>query len=300
MKQSKYGIFIEILNAGSFSSAAEKLNYTQSAISQLVQSLESELGVTLLHRGKKGLSLTTEGERLLPMFYEIYTAEAKLNDALINSINNLSGTVRIASVTSISCSLLPQVIHLFQEKYPMVDYQVIHGNYRDMEDLIVNGRVDLGFIRTPAAYKLDYFSFQPEPLLVVLSTNHHLAALPQLSPSDIDREKFVLLDDGYPRETTSYFEKNHIMPQITHVVKGNLALYGFVKNELGISMVPASMVEMLPQYMTWKRLVPPLYRSIAIACKDYAKLSLLNKLFYDEIVSYSYRYDEVLKNEFEL
>ncbi len=300
MKKSKYGMFIEILNAGNFTSAAEKLNYTQSAISQFVQSLESDLGVTLLHRGKKGLSLTTEGERLLPLFYEIYNAETHLNDALFNSSDNLSGTIRIASVTSVSCNLLPQVIHLFQEKYPLVDYQVIHGNYRDMEDLVLNGKVDLGFIRSPSAFKLDVFHFQPEPLLIIMSTNHRLASLPHLSPSDIHEEKFILLDDGYSREAISFFEEKKVMPQITQVVKGNLALLGFVANELGISMVPASMVKMLPQNIIWKKIAPSLYRSISIACKDYSKLSLLNKLFYDEIIAYSPKYDDSLRTEFQL
>lgn len=151
--------------------------------------------------------------------------------------------------------------------------------------MIIDGKVDLGFIRNPTSYKLDMFQFHPEPLHIILSAEHPLAALPQLTPEDIDNEKFILLDDGYSREILSFFSSEHITPRITQVVKGNLALLGFVSHNLGISMVPAAMTKMLPPNIIAKPIVPTLYRSISIACKDYSKLSLLNKLFYDEIVA---------------
>lgn len=285
MRLTKYGIFIKILEAGSFSEAAEKLNYTQSAISQLVQSMEAELGVPLLHRSKKGLSLTTEGERMLPLFYEIYNAETRLSDMLCSSTNNLTGTIRIGAYTSISCSLLPKVIQSFRNKYPLVDYQVIHGNYKEIENLVINGRVDLGFVRYPLAHKLDMFRFQPESLVVIMPAFHRLAYREQLSIEDLDKEEFVLLDDGYSNEIISFFEKNNIMPKINQKVKGNLALFGFVAGGCGVSVVPSPLIHLLPQNIIWKMMIPSPHRSIAIACKDLTKLSLANKLFFNEIVA---------------
>ena len=287
MKLSKYGMFIKILDSGSFSDAARKLNYTQSAISQLVQSMESDLGVPLLHRGKKGISLTTEGERLLPLFYEIYNAEIRLHDTLFDATNNLTGTIRICAMPSMSCHLLPQVIRIFRKTYPLVEYQLIHGNYREMENLIVNGHVDFGFIRCPSSFQLDMLPFNPEPLYAILPVEHRLAQYDVLTPTDFNGEEFVLLDDGYSDEIKSYFKKSNASPKISQSVKGNLALFGIVNSGLGISIVPAPMTRVLPSRLTFKTLDPPLFRSIAIACKDRTKLSLVNKLFIREIIAYS-------------
>lgn len=287
MKISKYGIFIKILDARSFSAAAKKLNYTQSAVSQLVQSLEDELGIPLLHRGRKGLSLTTEGETLLPLFYEIYNAEIRLHDAIFEATNNLIGTVRICAMPSISCYLLPRVIQQFREKYPLVEYQLLHGNYREMEDFIINGHVDFGFIRSPSSYQLDMIPFDPEPLYAILPANHRLAAHTVLSPGDFEGEEFILLDDGYSNEIRAYFSKRYSSPKISQTVKGNLALFGMVNCGMGISIVPAPMTTILPSNIICRALDPPIYRSIALAYKDRAKLSLVNKLFIKEIIAFT-------------
>lgn len=278
-------MFIRIYEAGSFSAAAEKLNYTQSAISQHVSAMENTLGVPLLHRGKKGLSLTTEGERVLPLFYKIYDAETHLYNTLHATTQSITGTIRIGAFPSVSCFLLPHVIQSFKEKYPLVDYQVIHGNYTDVESYVVSGKVDLGFIRCPSAYQLDMFRFQPESLVAIMPASHKLSKNSILDVSDLDKEDFVMLDDGHVNEVISYFEENKIMPKINQKVKGNLALLGFVSVGLGISIVPEPFINMLPESIIWKKIEPSPYRTITIACKDKSKLSYINQLFFREIVS---------------
>ncbi len=297
MKSSKYELFIKILEAGTFSDAAEKLNYTQSGISQVVQALESELGVTLLHRSKKGLSLTAEGERLLPLFQDIYNAELRLHNELLHTTNDLTGTIRLGTIPSISCHFLPQVIRRFKDRYPKVEYQILHGNYRDVEHLIMNGRVDLGFIRTPSPYQLDMIPFPPEPLFVILPVNHPLTKHDTLTPKDLDQIDFILQDDGYSKDILHYLEKHNTHPKITQVIKGNISLFGFVGNGLGVSLVPGSMVPLLPSGICFKTVDPPPRRTIAIACKNRTKLSTVNKLFMNEIIAFREIVDEQLLSD---
>ena len=286
MKPSKYSIFIEILENGSFSKTAEKFNYSQSAISQLVCSLEKELNTPLLHRSKKGLSLTTEGEQLLPYFYDIHKAESQLKDFLVQKNKHLTGTVRIGAYTSISCSFLPKVIKSFQEKYPLVDYQIINGSYKDIEELITNGGVDLGFVRWPMIHQLDYHHFQPDDLVVVVPDSHPLASSSTYPVSRLIHEDFILLDDGYTEELIKYFKTHSAMPKIKYKVKGNLALFGYIINGLGIGIIPEASMQLAPDNLKGLRLTPPLYRSLAIACKNKEKLSTVNRLFFDEIISF--------------
>lgn len=287
MRPSKYSIFLKILEAGNFSAAAEKLHYTQSAVSQLVQSLEQEMQVPLLHRNKQGLTLTAEGERLLPLFREICTAEMHLQEALFDATNQISGTIRIGAISSISCYMLPRIIRVFQAQYPQVKYQVIHGNYRDTERLLLNGKVELAFVRCPTIYQLELFHFPPEPLYVIMPEDHHLAGQKLISPRELDGEDFVLLDDGYSHDLMAYFKTNGTSPKITQTVKGNLALFGFVFSGLGISLVPKPMTQLLPKGLTWCAIEPAPSRSLAIACKDHTELPLVDKLFLNTIIDSS-------------
>ena len=75
---SKYRVFCTVVELGSFTAAAERLNYSQSAVSQTIKALEQELGTTLLSRQTHRLQLTRDGESYLPYLQEIAAAEGRL------------------------------------------------------------------------------------------------------------------------------------------------------------------------------------------------------------------------------
>ena len=75
---SKYRVFCTVVELGSFTAAAERLNYSQSAVSQTIKTLEQELGTTLLSRQTHRLQLTRDGESYLPYLQEIAAAEGRL------------------------------------------------------------------------------------------------------------------------------------------------------------------------------------------------------------------------------
>ena len=95
MKEQKdrYEIFLKVCETGSFSKAAEALNYTQSGISQMMAGLEEELGVQLFARVKRGVSLTDNGARLIPYIQEMVNQKDKLRQAAFNINNKIEGSV---------------------------------------------------------------------------------------------------------------------------------------------------------------------------------------------------------------
>lgn len=80
MRPGKFRALLDSVEMGSFSKAAEKSNYSQSGLTHMMNSLEAEIGFPLLHRGKYGIRLTTEGERLLPFIRNYVNAEKSLID----------------------------------------------------------------------------------------------------------------------------------------------------------------------------------------------------------------------------
>ena len=132
MKEQKdrYEIFLKVCETGSFSGAAEGLNYTQSGISQMMAGLEEELEVRLFARVKKGVILTDNGARLIPYIQEMVNQKAKLRQAAFNINHKIEGKLRVGSFSSITALWMPGVIHFFKEHYPKVESGVFQADMK--------------------------------------------------------------------------------------------------------------------------------------------------------------------------
>lgn len=112
--RDRYEIFLKVCETGSFSKAAEALNYTQSGISQMMAGFEEELGVQLFARAKKGVTLTDNGRMLMPYIQEMTNQKDKLRQAAFNINHKIEGKLRIGSFSSVTAMWMPEVIHYFK------------------------------------------------------------------------------------------------------------------------------------------------------------------------------------------
>ena len=133
----KYLAFIETVDKGSFTKAADSLNYAQSSVSKMIADLEKEWGMSLLQRNKKGVCLTSSGEQILPYARKILSDFEKMQQK-VNEINGIqSGIVRIGTFSSVAINWLPDVFARFQEKYPemilkRIPYQIAIRSFRKL------------------------------------------------------------------------------------------------------------------------------------------------------------------------
>lgn len=115
---NRYIALQKIIELGSFTKAAEALGYTQSSISQMIASLESELSMKLLTRSRTGIKLTIEGAKLYP-FIERNIISYRAMQEKANEIKGLeTGIIRVGTISSITCHWMPALIKGFQEIYP--------------------------------------------------------------------------------------------------------------------------------------------------------------------------------------
>ena len=107
---AKFEIFSTVVELGSLTKAGETLGLTQSAVSHAIASLESEWGFSILNRGRSGIHLTSNGERVLKYIREIL----KWNEEMVQEIANINGleigTVRIGTISSVSIHWLPEIM----------------------------------------------------------------------------------------------------------------------------------------------------------------------------------------------
>ena len=151
MSISKYQVFLKTVSCGSFSKAAEAMNFTQSGISHAINSLENELGVKLLSRNRGGVVLTADGRAVLPKIEKLCAAHHSLMQTVEGLKDMDSGLVKIATFSSVSAQWLPRILKSFGKVYPNIEFEVVTGDFYDqIEGWIVNGTVDCGFLRLPS------------------------------------------------------------------------------------------------------------------------------------------------------
>ena len=279
MNIHKYMAFIKTVELGSFTKAAEILNYSQSGISRMIQDLEKEWKVSLLERGRAGVKLTSDGLRLLPYARNVCVEFEKLQ-MRVDELNGLqSGLIRIGTFSSVATHWLPNIIKAFQKDYPNIDYELLPGDYTEIEEWILNGRVDLGFLRLPAHPDLDTIFLEQDKLVAILPENHHLADCDRFPMQALCEEPFILLEKGAKTEISEIFEKCGLKPLIRFTTWDDYAIMSMVESGLGISILPQLILKRVPYHIVAKELDVPAYRNIGLAVHNRKSVSLAVEKF---------------------
>lgn len=154
LSSSQLEAFSEVVRTGNFSQAASNLHITQSALSQRVLNLESELGTTLLIREPSGLKLTAAGEELLRYSHVKESLEREVLGRLASNGRSLSGRLRIAGFSSIMRSIALPAITDLVVGHPALSVELVNRELRDLYPALSRGETDL-IITTIAPVKED-------------------------------------------------------------------------------------------------------------------------------------------------
>ena len=161
MSLAKYEILLKVAECGSFTRAAQQLNFTQSGISHAVSSLETELGTTLVVRSHGGVSLTADGRALLPYFREMCALQHQLEQKAADLRGLDTGLVRVATFTSVSEKWMPYILKSFQELYPKIEFELLPSNFNsEITEWVAHGQADCGFVSLPVESHLDSWLLQ--------------------------------------------------------------------------------------------------------------------------------------------
>lgn len=268
MNLQKYLSFVKTAECGSFTKAAELLNYSQSSISRMINDLETEWKLTLLERSKSGIRLTSDGLKLLPRAKAIVDEYEKLQ-AEVDSLNGLqSGIIRIGTFSSVATHWLPNIIREFQKDYPNIDYELLLGDYTEIEEWISEGRVDCGFLRLPTKPDFETVFLEQDELMAIIPENHRYADSEVFPVAALCDEPFMLLEKGAKAEISEIFERCGLTPKVHFTTWDDYAIMSMVESGLGISILPRLILKRIPYKIIAKPLDVPAYRNIGIALKS--------------------------------
>ena len=279
MNLFKYMAFVKTVEYGSFTKAAEILNYSQSGVSRMIADLEREWNLTLLERSRTGIRLTSDGTRLLPYARSLCESYQKLQMQADDLRGVQSGLIRIGTISSVAAHWLPNIIRAFQKDYPGIDYELLLGDYTEIEAWIAEGRVDCGFLRLPANPDFDTVPLQRDRLLAVLPETHPLAGLETVPLKALCAEPFMLLERGARAEVSEVLERNHLQPRVRFTTWDDYAIMSMVEGGLGVSILPELILRRVPYRIAVRELDVPAFRTIAFSVRNRKTASLAVKRF---------------------
>ncbi|GFZ91890.1 LysR family transcriptional regulator [Paenibacillus marchantiophytorum] len=265
MSLTKFEIFRTVVEIGNLTKASETLNLSQSAVSHAISSLESELGFKLLMRGRFGVKLTDNGERILRHVHSLLQVHEHLKQeaAEINKLE--TGTLRIGSFSSVTTQWLPQIMMRFQQLHPSIELILAEGDYNTIEQWIVNGTVDLGFVSLPTSEALEVIPLRKDGMLCIVSNQHPLHAQKNIGLEQLSKEPFIIQKAGCDKEVRMIFKESGFRLNVKFEVSDVHAIIAMVQSGLGISIIPEMLLPRLPENISALRLEREYYRTIGLA-----------------------------------
>jgi DNA-binding transcriptional LysR family regulator len=188
--------FTEVVETGSFSAAAERLNVTQPAISLRVRQLEDRLGVRLVERVGRRVTPTAAGTQLLAHAGRIEGAVAGAVEALAPYASGRAGRVRLGTGATACIYILPAILRDLRRRMPSLELVVRTGNTTDILKLVEENRLDVALVTTPAPGRI--FEVTPvlsDELVVIAPADDN--ALPEtVTPGSLSTLPLVLYEPG--------------------------------------------------------------------------------------------------------
>ena len=264
----KYLAFVRTVEKGSFTKAAEDLHYAQSSISKMIADLETEWGMTLLERSKSGVCLTSAGEQLLPFLRKALEGYNELEGQICRMRGLETGVVRIGTFSSVAINWLPNVFSKLQKDYPGIGYEMLLGDYNEVERWIDGGRVDCGFLRLPTAYDFDTIPLMRDEYKVVLPVGHPLTKKETIPVNDLNDQPFLLLEHGGKTEVSDLLSAYRVTPDVRFTTWEDFAIMAMVEKGMGIGILPDLILKRVPYRIEVRSLAEPYYRSIGLAMKN--------------------------------
>jgi DNA-binding transcriptional LysR family regulator len=188
-------VFCDVVLLSSFSRAATENGISQSAVSQLVNQLESRLGVQLLDRSKRPFIVTAEGKIYFDGCRRILKQLRGLDDEVRTRHEEVSGHVHVASIYSVGLSHINGVVQRFLMRHPKANVRVEYQHPEHVYRLVEEDRVDVGLVSYPReSRKVKVTPWRDEPMLIVMAPDHQLASKNQICVADLHEQDVVGFD----------------------------------------------------------------------------------------------------------
>lgn len=283
---SKYKAFLKVVELGSFSQAARALSYSQPAVSHMVASVESSLGVHLIDRAGGLCVLTDEGRALLPTIEKIVESEQTLYEQVEEIATRDNRLVRIGSMTCVSNEWIPEAMRAFIEENPDTEFEIHQGSYNMIDEWLEKDSIDMGFVNPEAIQYYKKIPLIEGTFAAVLPIGHPLTELDGSIPLEAMSEYPLILfgAQGF-NEVVQAFQACKLKPNVRFWMKDALSAMFMVEAGLGIGVMPNILLEKCRCNVVIRPTSPSIDRTISLAYKDRLAMSPTARKFMDKLLA---------------
>ncbi|MCG2460711.1 LysR family transcriptional regulator [Flavobacteriaceae bacterium F89] len=181
-----------------FTLAAEKSFVTQPTLSMQVQKLEDELDILIFDRGKKPITVTEVGKKIVAQAKNIVNEAERMQDIVDQAKGFIGGEYTLGIIPTVMPTLLPMFLKTFINKYPKVNLIIKEQNTESLIRNLQDGHLDAGIAATPL--DIEFIRERPlyyEPFVGYVPQSHRLGHLSELSTDDLEINDVLLLKDGH-------------------------------------------------------------------------------------------------------
>ena len=248
--------FVAVADAGSLTvAAARKLHTSQPSLSRQIRALEDEVGAQLLTRSARGIELTPAGRAFLDHARLVLSHVEAGAGAARRVAHPAKPCFVIGFLTNHELTWMPETFRILRDELPNIDVMISSQYSPPLANALVKGTIDAAFLRREKGFpELAFRHLVKEPLVVVLPSDHRLAALKAIRPADLVGETFVTVSN---RATPvlravidNYLKRSgiHITPahEIDHVVMGMT----LIASTGGVGLLPAYVQNFLTRSVT--------------------------------------------------
>ena len=243
--------FVAVAEAGSMTVAAtQKLHTAQPSLSRQLRDLEDEVGTPLMTRGARGIELTAAGRAFLD---HARLALSQVDAAVLaarRAARPAKATFALGFLTGQEMDWLPEAMHVLRNELPKLDVTVSSQISPDLARALLDGTLDVAFMRPePGADDLVFRVVIDEPLVVVLSSDHRLATLRTIDPSALAGETFIGVSGTAPalrRVIDAYLERKGLDVAPEHVADNLAMAISLVASTRGVALLPVYAENFLP------------------------------------------------------
>lgn len=236
LQQLEY--FLAIAQIGNFTKAAKSVAVTQSALSRSIIRLEKELGVQLLNRNTKEVTLTKYGRMLLSHAERIVKEK---NSAKMEIDKPDEEIINLSFLHSLGSYIVPHLISGFRKDHPQCKFRLNQDNSTVLTEQLIKGNTDLCICSNLLMNEtIGWMPLISEELFVIVPLNHPLAKRKSVNLKEIDNESFITLKPFYGLRllANQLFDMTGISPHIEFEGDEIVTVANLVAADLGVSIIP--------------------------------------------------------------
>jgi DNA-binding transcriptional LysR family regulator len=274
--------FVTVVDQGGFTAASRRLGLSQPAVSRAVATLEKELRLPLLVRGPDGVSLTEAGALALTHAREAVRQLTLMRTEVAALAGEVTGTLSLASLPSVTATLVAPQLRVFAERYPAVTIRLLEGSEEEVRDWLDQGAAEAGVVSLPAR-GLDAAVLGHQDMVAVVPAANRLAAWREVSYADLAKEPFVRSTGGCAEVFTPVARRVGVDFDVAFEAREMSAVLEIVRAGLGVSIMPSAGLPDLLDGVVVRPLVPKTVRRLGVAVS--ASASAAARAFLEQIAA---------------